>query len=169
MDRVKRRFPQLTSERKNSANTQDTAGTKPTTTEAMTKGHNVIPYPQGLCKSIKKICSKNGIQTHFKGSRTIMNILVSPRDKDTIEKKSGVIYWFQCGELVCDEEYIGETSRTFGERFQEHLKDPSPIYHHSNTIGHIITQDNFQIIWRKNCDIARTIKESIYIGSTTPH
>ena len=30
------------------------------------KGHIVIPYTQGLCESIKKICGRYGIQTHFK-------------------------------------------------------------------------------------------------------
>ena len=44
-----------------------------------------------------------------------------------ITKKSGVIYRFKCDRLECDEEYIGETSRTFGERYREHLKAPSPI------------------------------------------
>ena len=45
------------------------------------KGHIVIPYTQGLCESIKKICGRYGIQTHFKGGRTIKNLLVSPRTK----------------------------------------------------------------------------------------
>ena len=75
-DRVERRFSQLTSKGSSNASTQDTASAKPTTTEAKTKGHIVIPYTQSLCKSIK-ICSKYGIQTHFKGNRTIKNILVS--------------------------------------------------------------------------------------------
>ena len=35
------------------------------------KGHIVIPYTQGLCESIKKICGRYGIQTHFKGGTTI--------------------------------------------------------------------------------------------------
>ena len=35
------------------------------------KGHIVIPYTQGLCESIRKICGRYGIQTHFKGGRTI--------------------------------------------------------------------------------------------------
>ena len=33
-----------------------------------------------------------------------------------MEKKSRAIYLYQCGELTCDVEYIGETSRTLGER-----------------------------------------------------
>ena len=43
------------------------------------KGHIVIPYTQGLCESIKKICGRYGIQTHFKGGTTIKNLLVSPQ------------------------------------------------------------------------------------------
>ena len=46
----------------------------------------------------------------------------------------------------CDEEYIGESSRTFGERFNEHLKPTSPIYDHSNITGHIVTINNFNIV-----------------------
>ena len=34
-------------------------------------------------------------------------------------------------------EYIGESSRMFGERFKEHLKTPSPIYDHQSNSGHI--------------------------------
>ena len=51
-------------------------------------------------------------------------MLVKPKDKDPLDKKSGAIYWYQCGEPACNEEYIGETSRTFGERYKEHLKEP---------------------------------------------
>ena len=92
---------------------------------AQSKGHIVIPYTQGLCESIKKICGRYGIQTHFKGGRTIENLLVSLQGKDPMVNQSGVIYWYQCGDLGCDDEYIGETSRTFGERYKEHLKAPS--------------------------------------------
>ena len=77
--------------------------------------------------------------------------------------KSGAISWFQCGDLTCDDEYIGETSRTFGERFKEHLKDPLPIHHHSNQTGYPTNQNNFQIIGREGHGLARNIKESIFI------
>ena len=85
-----------------------------------------------------------------------------------MENKRGAIYWFQCGELACDEEYIGETSRIIGQRFKENLKEPSPIHNHSNTTGHTTSQDNFHIIWREDHGIARTIKESIYIRVNNP-
>ena len=99
---------------------------------------------------------------------TIKNLLVSPRDKDPMANKSGAIYWFQCGDLTCNHEYIGEPSSTFGERFKEHLKEPSPIHHHSINTGHSTTQHNFQIIGREGHGIARTIKETIYIRVNNP-
>ena len=82
--------------------------------------------------------------------------------------KSRAIYWFQCGDLTCDDEYIGETSRTFGERFKEHLKDPSHIYYHSNNTGHPTNQNNFQIIGREGHSLAGNIKESIFIRVNNP-
>ena len=167
LDRMGRRLTKPTSEESNDANNQGTTCTKPTNNEVKIKGHIVIPYTQGLCKSIKKICSKYGIQTNFKGKSTIKTWF-PPKDKDLMENKSGVIYWFQSGDLMCDEEYIGKTFRTFIERFKEHLKEPSPIHNHSQSTGHTTTEDNFQIIGREVHAIARTIKESIYIMVNNP-
>ena len=145
------------------ANNQGTTGIQPTNNVVKTKGHIVMLYTKGLCKSIKRICGRYGIQTHFKGNSTIKNLLVSPKDNDPMFNKSGAIYWFQCGDFTCNDKYIGETSRTFGERFKEHLKDPSPIHHHNNNTGHPATQQNFKIIGREGHGLARNIKESIFI------
>ena len=60
------------------------------------------------------------------------------------------------------------TSRTFGERCKEHLKAPSAIHHHSNQTGHTTNQNNFQIIGREGHNLARNIKESIYIRVSNP-
>ena len=138
-----------------------TTGAQPATNEVRNKGHIVIPYTQGLCESIKKICGRYGIQTHFKGSRTIKNLLVSPKDKDPMVNQSSAIYWYQCGDLGCDDEYIGETSRTFGERYKEQLKAPSAIHHHSSQTGYPNNHNNFPIIGREGHNLARNIKESV--------
>ena len=92
-----------------------------------------------------------------------------PRTKTLVVNQSGAIYWYQCGDLGCDDEYIGETSRTFGERYKEHLKAPFAIHHHSNQTGHTTNQNNFQIIGREGHNLARNIKESIYIRVNKPH
>ena len=132
------------------------------------KSHIFILYTQGLGESIKKTCSKYGIQTHFKGNKTIKQILVKSKDKDPMDKKSEAICCYQCGDLTCNEEYIGETSRTFGERFMEHLREPSSIHAHSTQTGHSTTLDNFNIIGRKGHGLSRTIKESINIRVNNP-
>ena len=127
-----------------------------------------VPYNQGLSESFKNIGKKYGIQVHFKSGRTLKDELVAPKDKDHITKKSGIIYRFKCDRLECDEEYIGETSRTFGERFKEHLKAPSPIHDHSNTSGHTTTLDNFKVVGREEQNLSRLIKESMYIRVNGP-
>ena len=74
------------------------------------KTRGILSYPthKVLSESIKKICGRYGIQTHFKGGRTIKTLVVSPKDKDPMVNQSGAIYWYQCGDLGCDAEYIGE-------------------------------------------------------------
>ena len=42
----------------------------------------------------------------------------------------------------------GETSGTFGERYKEHLKEPSPIHAHSTQRGYSTTMEDFNIIGR---------------------
>ena len=103
----------------------------------------IVPYYKGLSESLKKVCSKCGLQLYCNGGTTIKHLLMAPKDQDPIEKKSGVIFRYKCGRVECDEEYIGESSRTFGERFREHLKDPTPIYDHYNITDHNVTTDNF--------------------------
>ena len=89
LDRVEKRLTKPTSEVSNVANNQGTTGTQTTTNEGKTMGHIVIPYIQGLCESIKKICSRYGIQTHFKGYITIKNLVVSPRTRIPWQTKVG--------------------------------------------------------------------------------
>ena len=88
----------------------------------------------------------------------LLRTLVIPKDKYPLDRKGGAIYWYQCGEFMCNEEYIGEMYRTFGERYKEHLREPSPIYGHSNTSGHSTNPNNFTIIGREDHGLARTIR-----------
>ena len=113
----------------------------------------VVPYYKGLSESIKRSCRKCRVQVHFKGGLTIKNLLMAPKDKDPIFKKSRVIYRYKCDKVECAEEYIGESVRTFAERFKEHQMAPSPIYDHYNTSGHSPSMDNFSIVWKEDQDL----------------
>ena len=88
LDKVEKRLKRSTRE----VSDGGTTGAQPATNEATNKGHIIIPYTQGLCESIKKICGRYVIQTHFKGGRTIKCLLVFPKDKDPMVNQSGAIY-----------------------------------------------------------------------------
>ena len=168
LDMVEKRLNKCTSEVIDGDNYQGSTVGQAVTNGVKTKGHIIIPYTQALCESIKKICGRYGIQTYFKGGRTIKNLLVFPKNKDPMVNQSGAIYWYQCGDLGCDDEYIGVTSRTFGERYKEHMKAPSAIHQYSNQTGHTTSHSNFQIIGREGHNLARNIKESILLGLIIP-
>ena len=70
--------------------------------------------------------------------------------------------------MECNEEYIGESSGTFGERFKEHQKAPSPIFDPFNTTGHSISVENFNIVGREEQNLKRAIKEALYISVNNP-
>ena len=80
-----------------------------------------------------------------------------------ITKQSNIIYWFKCDRTVCDDDYIGESARTFEERYKEHLKAPSPIFEHQKITGHMTTVESFKIIAREGQNMARAIKDAICI------
>ena len=56
----------------------------------------ILSYPthKVFVKASKRICGRCGIQTHFKGGRTIKSLLVSPRTKTLWFNQSGAIYWY---------------------------------------------------------------------------
>ena len=88
---------------------------------------------------------------------------MTPKDKDPILKRSGVIYRFKCNRLECDDEYIGESARNFGERFKEHQKVPSPIHDHINISDHTVSVEDFSILAREDQNLLRTIKEACFL------
>ena len=108
------------------------------------------------------------MQVYFKGGNTIKNLLMAPKDKDPIMKKSGVIYRYKCNRVDCDEEYIEESSRVFGERFKEHQNTSSCIFDHTNITGHNITIENFSIVGREDQNLKRAIKEALFIRFNNP-
>ena len=78
------------------------------------------------------------------------------------------MYRFKCNSVECDEEYIRESARKFGERFKEHLKAPSPIHDHFNISGLTVTIEDFSILGREDQNLLRTIKEALYIRAYNP-
>ena len=128
----------------------------------------VVPYIKGMGEKFKKICNKQGIQVHFKGTNTVKQLLMAPKDKDLKLTKSGVIYRYQCPNINCTDQYIGESGRSLGERYKEHLKVPSPICLHTSTTGHPVSPDCFTIVDREAKGLTRNIKQTMYIKVNDP-
>ena len=112
-----------------------------------------------LCRTSSQICGRRYLPMFLlrDGSLTLM-----------YRASLMVIYRYKCDRVECDEEYIGESSRNFGERFKEHQKAPSPIYDHYNITGHNINIENFEIVGRESQNLMRTIKEALYIRVNDP-
>ena len=49
----------------------------------------VVPYLHRLEGKFKKTCKKQGFQVHFKGTNTIKQLLMAPKDKDSKLQKVG--------------------------------------------------------------------------------
>ena len=163
LNRIRMKMNNPTSTKRRNNNNQNKPGT-----DTNQKPYIIVPYQRGLSESLKRTCANHGVQVYFKGGRTIKSLLMAPKDQDPIKNKSGVIYRFKCNRAVCDDEYIGESSRTFRERFKEHLKAPSPIFDHSTTTGHQVSLENFSIVGREEQNLMRAIKEALYIRVNNP-
>ena len=74
------------SEEENNNPSGNTTGRDPSK-DKHSKGHIVIPYTQGLVGGIKEICSKYGIQTHFKGNRTIKEMVGKTQRQGSYRQK----------------------------------------------------------------------------------
>ena len=92
---------------------------------------------------------------------------MAPKEKDPKLAKSGVIYKYKCPTINCTEEYIGKSGRTFGDRYKEHFKAPSPIHLHTST-GHLVSPECFSILDRETQGMAMNIKEAMYIRVNDP-
>ena len=59
--------------------------------DSNSKPYIVVLYVQGMSETCKNICRKHGVEMHLKEGNTIKDLLVHPKGRDTILKKSGVM------------------------------------------------------------------------------
>ena len=157
--------------------TPDTAQTnKP---DKPKKGTVVIPYIRGLSETLKRVYASYGIQTFFKPTNTLRQILVAPKDKTKKEDIAGPIYLIHCkGDTTsnrqCRDIYIGETERNLKKRFLEHRR-PSSVsssevaqHIHIESPGHSVDISDVRILDTEHRWFERGVKESIYIRAHNP-
>ena len=76
--------------------------------------------------------------------------------------------------IICDQFYIGKTSRCLIRRIEEHKKGvgsieyKSAVYKHEADSGHKIEYDNIEVLDNANNDKKLLLKEMLYINKLKP-
>ena len=83
------------------------------------RGYVSVPYIQGISESFKRLLTTStDCSVAFKGSNTIRDHLVHPKDQDEIGSKTNVIYQICCKK--CNSIYIGQIKHRLKDRIKEH-------------------------------------------------
>ena len=168
LDKVEKRLNRSISEVIDGVNNQGTTAAQLVSNEVKIRVTLLYPTHKVFVKASKRSVVDMAFKPTSKVAGPSRAFWSPPRTKTLWSTEVVPSIWYQCGDIGCDYEYIGETSRTFGERYKEHLKVPSAIHHHSSQTGHPTSHNNFQIIGREMHNLARNIKESIYIRVNNP-
>jgi len=125
-----------------------------------------LPYIQGTTDKLSRILKKKSVGETLKPLNSIRNSLRLVKDHvDPIEHKG--FYRILC---LCGKQYIGETSRSFRIRIQEHAADikhnrthPSALAEHSDKTKHHICIEETKILAKIDHYHNRKFREAIEI------
>ena len=142
---------------------------KPSSSQAHT-GHTTchkavgFTYIQGLSEHLQRLFRKQNISIYHRPWNTIPQSVVHPKDKVDIVRRCDVIYQINCPE--CESCYVGETSRSFGQRFKEHTKitgNLSAIGEHCAKTRHKMELDHCKILDTAEGFHSHKTKAALYI------
>ena len=138
-----------------------------------------LPYLYEISERTKKqiqnisktYCGDNIIKISF--STFKIGTLFSAKDKNEDAHKSHVVYRFTCNNPNCNVRYIGETTRHFSTRIDEHLHTDlkSHVYQHLNTSQQCKQSCNelcFKIIDSANSQFTLKLKEAMLVKWERP-
>ncbi|MCG8430833.1 MAG: hypothetical protein MJA29_06655, partial [Candidatus Omnitrophica bacterium] len=131
----------------------------------------VIPYIKGFSEELRRILKRYNIQTYFKPTNTLRQLLVRPKDKLDKHQVTGPVYHIPCED--CPASYVGETERSLKARFMEHRRPSSTTsevsrHIHSAEPGHKIEMDQAKILEIEPQWFERGVKEAIHIRTLRP-
>lgn len=113
---------------------------------------------------ISKVLKKHNINVAFSTSNN-MSSLLKPRDRRPVplENKPGV-YRLDCGS--CDKFYIGQTGRSFGIRFKEHLpKKHGSAASCSNYARHLSDEKHEYVSFKAICKPLHVCEKGPYMST----
>ena len=121
-------------------------------------------------KTVSKYC-KEGLQIKIVFNSFKIKQYFSYKDSVPYGLKSNVVYKFSCQE--CDSCYIGETTRHFKTRIDNHLKSDknSHVFQHLHKnvrCLNSVSRESFQILDTANSNFDLKIKEALHIHWDKP-
>jgi hypothetical protein len=129
-----------------------------------------FPYIQGLSEHLQRVFKKHNVSIYHRPWNTLRQTLVHPKDRVEIEHKCDVVYqitWPDCNSV-----YIGETSRSFGQRFKEHCKTEgsnlSAVGEHCARTKHKLDLKSCKILDSDEGYHSRKIREALHIRQVKP-
>ena len=138
-----------------------------------TKGFATIPYVKGVSEPISRILRTAGLKVAMKPQQTLRQMLGTPKDKDDLLDKAGVVYQIECKD--CEASYVGQTGRHLRERVKEHTKAlekgnimNSGVAEHAFEAHHNIDLDNIRVLDVENNQSKRLVREALRIRSLDP-
>ena len=124
-----------------------------------------MPYVKSLSEQLQRVFRKHNIQLYHQPWNTLRQKLVHPKDQLDIEKKCDVIYHMECPD--CNLTYVGETCRSFGQRFKEHSKIKgnylTAIGEHCAKTKHKMSIESCKILDSADQFHSRKVKEALFI------
>ena len=119
----------------------------------------VLPYVRGTSEKLARIFKKRGIVTAMKPHFTLKSLLVHTKDKT--DPKEGV-YTIDC--KGCDKK-VSETTVYTRDRKRQSQSEMwgSALTDHAVKENHVIDLESAKIVEKEREDLARGIKEAIYI------
>jgi hypothetical protein len=118
----------------------------------------------GMTEKIRRIMKIEGIRTYKKGSRKILDIVKSKKNRKCIDQQKGVVYQVPCRE--CDKVYIGETKKRINDRLKQHKDDVrlrrenNAIFKHVKDTDHKVNWEGAKVIEQESRMIIRKWKEA---------
>ena len=105
------------------------------------------------------------LQVCLKRVNTLKSLPMHPKDKVPTSQNKDIVYHWKFQADGCSSSYIGENSRSLGERVKEHSKSKtSAILKHCKDFHHPLPSiKNFTIIDKDSSQITQEAKEAIVI------
>ena len=89
------------------------------------KGNVVIPYVEGVSERYSRFMKKHDVSMCMRPHTTIRSLLVHPNEKQDPKNTPNCIYEVSC--KGCEQTYMGETKRAFGDRLEEHRREAEKV------------------------------------------